>query len=347
VFTINFSAFLSHSNVPTYAKDALAFCNRWQKGQKYFTFHTSGSTGTPKSIIISRKKMEASALATNTYLGLTQHHHFLLCLSAQTIAGAMLLVRAMQLGATCTIMKPTMQPLAKLPNDHPFTIASFVPSQLVAMQSNNKHTTAVFARFQTVLVGGAPIAHQLDLSLSMQPVAVYHTYGMTETVSHIALRKLASQTSYICLPQVRVKLNIEGCLCIQAPSTGNRWITTNDMAQIHNDGTFSILGRTDEVINSGGIKINTLAVESIISDTLNINREVVVLGVPDEVLGQKIVAVIESDFYPTEAQLLMLKKKLPLYHMPKEWVCLPKFLYTQSGKLDRQAIVKWLINREK
>jgi o-succinylbenzoate---CoA ligase len=331
----------------TKEKDALLFLHQWFSGKLQFRMHTSGSTGFPKEIMLTREQMIQSASASTDFLDLKRFQSCLLALPASYIAGKMLLVRALVNGMDVDVIHPSLNVLAELDQKHSYELSSFVPSQL---DSILQHERAVHAlqQFKLVLVGGAPLSKRLEKALhQMQHVELWQTYGMTETVSHIALRRInGPQASdlYDPLPRVELRIDERGCLCIRWSVTGPDWIVTNDLAEMEGRG-FRLLGRIDEVINSGAVKIHPQTDEPLVEDLLlemNIRRPFFIGSVADEKLGQKAILVMEGEPLTDELQQQLLdrmKKDMPPYHAPSAIYYLPAFHLTASGKPDKSKML--------
>lgn len=348
MLTLDFSRPVSvlntHTNDEAF-QAALELCKQWLIGKQYFTFRTSGSTGTPKTIRISRKRMEWSAAATNRFLDIKRSDHFLCCLPVTSIGGAMVLIRAIQARASCTIIKPNLHPLNFITARHTYTITSFTPA-MVADMNEKKHAQKL-KRFRHILLGGAPLSTSLEMHLAQIANNMYHTYGMTETVSHIAIRKLMLQPYFQVLDGVKIKTNSDGCLCIKSPSTSNRWLQTNDMAVISAYNQFQITGRKDFVINSGGIKVQPEIVEKAILELLPQTAGCVVVGLPHAQLGSSVAAVVSGVSLTaslTRQWDKKLKRILPAYFAPRQWINISKIPLTHTGKPDRIALVNALTN---
>jgi o-succinylbenzoate---CoA ligase len=323
-----------------------ALAQHWLLGQQEFVFHTSGSTGAPKEIWLQRAQLEASAKGTIEALKLTSNEHILLCMNTQFIGGAMLLIRGLILNANITLQAPNGNPLELIAENHPYTFASFAPLQLFPLLQNLFHEKEKLLRFKHVLVGGAAIHSELEKLLSTSPNTIYQTYGMTETVSHIALKQIGKKTFFTLLPGVNIRTDERECIAIQSPSTQFNWIQTNDVVKLIDDHSFEILGRADEVINSGGVKIWPEKIEQMIREILQ-NRltNIIVLGLPDIKLGDKIIAVIESNNELPFLQI-MLEKELPhflaKYEIPKQFYVLPQFVYTATNKINKVETLKMI-----
>jgi O-succinylbenzoic acid--CoA ligase len=317
---------------------------QWLNGAKEFTFTTSGSTGKPKPIHLTRAQLMASAMGTIETLELNSSEHVLVCMNTQFIGGAMLLIRALVLNAEITLMEPGSHPLSLIATNHHFTLASFAPLQVYPLLSNQHHEQEKLNRFKNILVGGAPIHPSLETALANLDTRVFHTYGMTETVSHIALKQLGKENYYTVLSNVQIKTDAQHCLMICSAATNNQWIHTKDVVEMFPNKQFTILGRLDDVINSGGIKVWPQHIEyAIRQEAGNRFTNICVLGLPDEQLGQKVVALLEGD---AEMDLEDLKnrlaKHLTRYQIPKQFFTLQAFSYTPTGKTDKTKTLEML-----
>lgn len=325
----------------TNAEKARVLWDLFSSGQNIFELFTSGSTGDPKRILLQRKLMQESAQRSIAALHLTEKDHFLIPLSVDTTGGFMLLYRAFVLGADYEVIEPQANPLSEIDTLHPFTTTSLVPYQLHHILQDNESTEKL-SRFHTILIGGAPLNEQLSEKLTaFSETRFYHTYGMTETYSHIALKSLNKpvEAHYITLPGITVSTDAEHRLIIHGFS--ETAILTNDTAVIYDDKHFEITGRYDEVINSGGIKIHAAKVEAALKETSLLGQSTLfVSGIADEKLGQKLVAFIEGEIIPDESIRKQIQGKLSAYEIPKAFIFIPKFAYTQSLKIDKLKTVK-------
>lgn len=320
---------------------AVDFCKDWLNGKQEFIFHTSGSTGVPKKISLKRNQLVASANATINALQLNSCDHFFVCLNTQLIAGTMMLVRGMTLSCEMYIDEPTSNPLKNISENHDFTFASFVPMQLHSILINEQNVIKL-NRFRNILVGGSSINQVLEKKLAELTCNVFHTYGMTETVSHIALRKIGVEESFSILPDVEIQKDERDCLKIKSLSTANKWITTNDIVDFESKNKFKIIGRADEIINSGGVKIYPAKIEKIMVEVLNELQmqfdELFVSSEKDELLGQEVIAIICGKSFSKDAENTLfekLKSKISKYEVPKKIYFLPSFERTKSGKTDK------------
>jgi O-succinylbenzoic acid--CoA ligase len=338
---------------------ALAFCQQWLSGQQTFTLRTSGSTGKPKAIQLHREQMAASAQFTGAALGLHPGDRALVCLSTDYIAGVMMLVRGMELGLALTVVEPSRNPfedfsaelvLSNAEATH-FDFTAVVPLQMQAILDSPQRTIA--DQMKAIIIGGAAVNTPLLHDLQALNAAVYNTYGMTETVSHIALRRLNGSDAsdyFVPFPDVKLALDERGCLTIQSILTRGATIVTNDRVELLPDGQFRWLGRVDNVINSGGHKVQAEQVEASLHAVLGEPRRLVVGGVPDNVLGERVVAIIEGeqvgDSAETELRQRLLQSNLHRYELPRQIIFMHHLPTTTTGKIDRRAALAMISQLE-
>lgn len=330
--------------LPDFATEILRFCHDWLSGQESFMVHTSGSTGEPKPITLSRKQMQASARQTVQALGLAAGDHALLCMNPAYIGGKMMLVRAMEHQLYITALEAEADPLAKVPPDIQVDFCALVPLQLEATLQN-PHSRDIIGRMKAVIIGGAPVNSQLRSQLKAVNTPIFSTYGMTETVSHIALQRLngpATSDYFHAFPEVRLSQDERGCLIIEGEVTGGRRLITNDVVELQENNRFRWIGRADNIINSGGIKIQLEKIDRLAEDILNrqgIKRKLFSWGMPDKRLGQRLVLVMEGTPI-TEKEKENLFKQFALeagkYEQPKEIYFTENFIKTSSGKIQKE-----------
>jgi O-succinylbenzoic acid--CoA ligase len=312
------------------------FCQLWRSGAKSFLFHSSGSTGVPKPIQLSREQLYSSAKMTGEWLHLEKGDVALLSLSPSYIAGAMVLVRALVHDLLLILVEPCQNPLAQIPPT-PIHLASFVPTQWSTIVTSDQDLKSYFKEAKGVLLGGASVPDSLRKDYGFP---VYETYGMTETVSHIAFRSW-EQEEFQTLPGVQIAHNDENCLLICAPMTENRWIETRDVVEIVEQGHFKLTGRLDRIINSGGVKIQPEKIEEVYRSL--IEAPLFVAGIPDEFWGQKVVLFVEVTQMPIYDEKAV-QERLNSYEVPKQLVCLPSFIKTPSAKIDTLKTVALYLN---
>jgi O-succinylbenzoic acid--CoA ligase len=323
-----------------YANFAFSFLHKWLAGEKEFELQTSGSTGKPKKIIVTRQQLIASATATGKALHLQANQHALLALSAQYIAGIMMLTRAMVWQQHIYITEPSNNPLQNFSHHQTFDFVALVPLQIQTLL--NTFGLNSLSRIKKILVGGAPLSNSLKEKITEAESDIYLTYGMTETISHIALQKISGknkQTKFYPLPGIQLSQNDDGCLRIRAPYLAQE-IQTNDVVKMYEDTSFEWLGRADFVINSGGIKIHPEEIEKKIESIIHaISIKTYFIGsLPDDTFGEKLILLIENEKSLHNTNLLQqVKEALPPYQNPKEIYLLPQFKRTENGKLNRKA----------
>jgi len=322
----------------TFREAIYDFLQNWFDDTDSILAHTSGSTGKPKSIPLSKQSMINSARMTNRYFDLSADSVGLLCLPATYIAGKMMLVRAMVGGFNLLAVEPSANPFKMLHAAIDF--AAITPYQLF-----HSADSLEYAKVGKIIVGGAPVTATLEKLSENIPAELYETYGMTETCSHIALRRFNGSGKSDCftlLDGVTVRLDERGCLAIRAPHLIPDEIQTNDMVELKGTASFRWLGRADSTINSGGIKIHPEGVERKLEGM--ISTPYFIASVPDEVLENKVVLVIESEAYSPEREGIFkarLESILSKYEMPKQLLYLSRFVYSESNKvLRKETLVK-------
>ena len=327
-----------------YGKDTLEFIQSWLQGKNEFAIRTSGSTGKPKLIKIPRDIMIKSAEMTIKALNLSRGDSALACINTGYIGGKMMLVRSLMLGMHLTIVKPSSNPFVQLDPGVCFDFVALVPIQLETILRNEQHVK-ILNKAKAIIVGGAPVSNNLHHELQIIEAPIYATYGMTETVSHIALRRLngsGKDLYFKALPEVVIGQDERGCLTIKSAVTGGKKIITNDSVKIINDHEFEWLGRIDNVVNTGGIKVQLEELESKIGKImteLGRNENFIIGTRDDRSLGQKLILLLEGREYNEEELAALVKKRLN-YHAPREIIWVPGFVRTDTGKVNRRLTIK-------
>lgn len=293
----------------------------WFDSKSYVEMHTSGSTGIPKVIQVDKQAMVNSALATGDFFELSAGNKALHCLPVKYVAGKMMLVRAMILGLDLEFVAPSSHPLRD--SDENFDFAAMVP-----MQAQN--SISDLNRVKKLIVGGAKINSALEKQLLKLPTDVYETYGMTETISHIAAKKVGEK-AFTVLPNVTISYDENNCLIIHAPRISEEVIETNDVVELLNENQFIFLGRIDNVINSGGIKLLPEQIEEKLSG--KIEPRYFISSKEDKELGEKIILVIEGNPFDVDKTIF---ESLDKYEKPKEILFVQKFKETGNGKIIRK-----------
>ncbi len=398
--------------------DFKEFLDEWNNGSDRMLVHTSGSTGKPKPIWVEKKRMAHSARTTCRFLGLKRGDTALLCLSLDYIAGKMMAVRAIEWGLNLICVEPSGHPFSfkvdeltskqvdklvplvdELTNSKVDKLCDSEASNSSTRQLVNSSTNIVFTamtpmqvyntlqvpeererlmQVKHLIIGGGAIDEALEADLRLFPNAVWSTYGMTETLSHIALRRIshpercsgvqtyetspspskggdigpqASNTLvannlstcqlvnsstekwYLPFEDVHVSLNGDGCLVIDAPGVCAETLVTNDCAQLHPDGRrFRIVGRKDNVINSGGIKIHAEEVELLLRPHLSM--PFIITKATDPKFGEVVALVYEDDFLGASVQSIC-QAVLPKYWQPRRYLPVSHILMTETGKPRR------------
>ncbi len=322
----------------SYFRQAWEFCCLYLSGQQDFVLHTSGSTGQPKPIHLTRAQMQASAWMTQKALNLQAGQSALVCLNVAYIAGTMMLVRGMELGLKLCVTAPSSQPFDALPQDLKIDFAAVVPLQLQTLLEARQHNR--LNALEVIIVGGAPVGNALLSEIQRLHVRVLSTYGMTETVSHVALRQLNGDNpsqQYTLLEGIEADTDERDCLRLKGAVTNQEWIQTNDVVIFYDKRQFEIIGRADNIINSGGIKIQLEKIERVVEQIWRRSERFFAWGQPDERLGQKLILLVEN------AQLLDNEKikadlgtLLSAYEIPKEIHNIKKFVETATGKVDKR-----------
>jgi O-succinylbenzoic acid--CoA ligase len=296
------------------------FLLEWFDKKSFITVTTSGSTGIPKKINLEKQAMINSALATAEFFDLKAGNRVLHCMSTAYIAGKMMLVRSIVLGFEMDFVTPSSNPLKG--NQHHYDFVAMVPMQV-------QNSISELHKVKKLIIGGAKISETLLNQLLEVPTQIYETYGMTETITHIAAKRIGEK-AFTVLPNVAISCDERGCLVIAAPRISATNIVTNDVVELLNATQFRLLGRIDNVINSGGVKLFPEQIEVKLSD--KIKERFFVIGIPDEKLGEQVLIVIEGK--PTIFDDLVFEN-LALYEKPKAIRFVSKFIETESGKVKR------------
>ncbi len=332
-----------------YLHDSLLFCQEWLNGKEIFHLKTSGSTGVPKTIQVQRSQMMSSAKATGDFFQVEPRQNLLCCLHTSMIAGKMMLVRSMEWNSSLYLREPSSNPLLDFPLNQTFDFVALVPLQLEFCLQTTE-SKKLLDQIKNLIIGGAPIAPSLRKKTFLLAGNVFQTYGMTETVSHIALAdlKVPGQLVYHTLPGVKIRQTSDSKLEIAAPMTNQSWLLTHDVVQMVSNSSFIWKGRADFTINSGGIKIHPEEIEAQTSEVINKlfpGRRFTIGSKPDSKLGQKVVLIIEGmDTNQSQAEnlLFLIKEILPPYQDPREIYFLDSFAETVSGKVNRGETLKKL-----
>lgn len=297
----------------------------WFDNKAYIEMTTSGTTGLPKLIKIDKQAMVNSAIATGNFFDLKPGDKALHCLPTKFIAGKMMFVRSFILGLDIDFVAPSSHPM--LHNDTKYDFVAMVPLQA-------QNSLSALKNVKKLIIGGAKISKTLEKGLSKLKTEVYETYGMTETITHIAAKKIGDE-AFSVLPNIKINVDERNCLIIDAPAISQELIVTNDLVELVGENQFVFLGRMDNIINSGGIKLIPEKIEDKLSD--KINSRFFVTGMKDDVLGEKLVLIIEGEVQPISEDIFDVLDK---YEKPKEVFFVKKFTETENGKIKRLEILE-------
>ena len=318
--------------------EATGFISAWLNAEGRIKVKTSGATGEPKEIELKRAQMIASARATGTYFDLDAGSNALLCLPLQFIAGKMMLVRAMTLGWNLWSSFPVIE--IDLEHNKFYDFTAMVPLQL------GKHP-AILDKTKKLLLGGGKLPNKLEDLVQSSTCQVFLSYGMTETVSHIAIKCLNKAAGrdenkpslFNALPGIRLSVDHRNCLEIDAPRIADQKIVTNDLVELVSETSFHWLARYDNVINSGALKLIPELIEEKLTEL--IDREFFAYGLEDDLLGERLVLVVEGapfDLIPDLKAFSQIKtNSLERHEVPKEVFFIPEMVRTATGKIQRKV----------
>lgn len=346
---IRFDEILSESSYQPrndFEKSTLKFCKEWLSGQGLFTLQTSGSTGIPKKITVTRDQLKASANLTATVLGFQKNDTSLVCLDTRYIAGIMMIVRSLEVGMNMIIVEPSSNPLEKIEEGTPIDFTAFVPLQLETIlrsPDSNK-----LNQIKIALIGGAALNSKTVKKIQRLKCNFFATYGMTETLSHIALQKINgtnAQDYFEVLPGITLSKDQRDCLIIYAPHLSNEPIVTNDLVEFITSSQFRWLGRADNIINTGGVKVIPEKIEASIStlfEDLNIDNRFFVAALPDDFLGESVNLVVEGLPFKTEKEDMIREKinnSLKRFERPKSIHYVLHFINTDTAKVNKNKTI--------
>lgn len=311
------------------------FIEQWNDDSVVIEVHTSGSTGKPKRLLVEKRRMVNSARITCDFLGLKKGDSALLCMPLDYIAGKMVVVRSLIRELRLIDVTPSSHPLKDVAELIDF--AAMVPLQVYSSLQVPEEAERIKS-IRHLIIGGGAIDESLECRLRSFPNAVWSTYGMTETLSHIALRRISGKDTslwYSPFDGVDVELSSDGCLEIYAPQVNPERLKTNDIAELRTlpDGKkqFRILGRKDNVIDSGGIKIQTEEVERLLRPHLSCGF--IITKMPDARLGEAVTLLIESD--NVDSALSICRSVLPKHWVPRHILSVAHIPLTETGKPAR------------
>jgi len=322
-----------------YEKVTGNFLIDWLNNKDFLYVTTSGSTGQPKEIKLMKQAMVNSAIATGNFFGLEPGDKALHCLPSHFIAGKMMFVRALVLGLEIDFVEPSAHPIFDYEKTYDF--CAMVPIQL-------KHTINYIENIKSIIVGGSKVTKPLLEKIKNCEPKFFETYGMTETVTHVAVRQLQSKSAekepyFKALEHVTFEQDDRNSLIIHAPKLVEEALITNDIVELQSETSFQLFGRFDNVINSGGVKLLPEQIEDKLQPA--IKQRFIVAGEDDVTLGEKLILIVEN---PTDSKVDMAKaikelKTLGKFEIPKEIYTTEKFSETVNGKIQRKKTIKTVL----
>lgn len=325
-----------HENYPELSE----FMAEWFSESGEIHMKTSGSTGLPKEIILKREHMINSAQSTASFFNLKVGAKILQCLPLGYVAGRMMLVRAMVMGWELDMVEASGTPEI---GDKTYDFSAMVPLQV-------QNSIEKLGSIRTLIVGGGVVSDELKEKIADLNTKIYATYGMTETVTHVALAPLnkaagleGDRTIFKALPEINFSRDSRSCLIINAPKICSVEVVTNDIVKLISPTSFQWIARHDHVINSGGIKLMPELIEKKLRKLIQVPF---FLGPEkDERLGEQMVLFVESD---EEYDLLSLLKSyhfenprtLLKFELPRKVYFVNSFDYTETGKIQRAQTMK-------
>jgi o-succinylbenzoate---CoA ligase len=344
---VNVREFLEKKHPPGYIKELAEFIDEWYAPYDEINAGTSGSTGVPKTIRLKKELIAQSALRTIQFFGLNAGDRILHCLPLKFIAGKLMIVRAL-MGKLDLFLTDPGTDFSFLVNEK-FHFAAMVPHQTVKILNSEPAPGAWLQNLKHLLIGGSAIPHSLEKRLQKVPVPCYSSYGMTETATHIALRKINGEGAdeyYNCLDEITVQLSAEGCLQIFMPGLAVQPFTTTDLAEVTNAKTFKISGRADNVIISGGINYSPEQLEKKLEPF--IGEPFLITSLPHESLENQLVLVVEGKEH--KGNIIRYREiclnNLLKYEQPKQILIIPEIPKTKNGKPDRRKVRALLLNAD-
>ncbi len=320
------------SNRENWENEYWEFIASWLNEDDYILVFTSGSTGKPKQIRLSKEKMLVSARMTVSFFGLAKGDSALLCLSPRHIGGMMMIVRAFYAQLDLHILAPSANPLMDC--SEKFKFAAFVPYQVSTIL---RETSDKLKNIDQILIGGGEVSMTLEKSLEALKLNIYSSFGMTETISHFALRKIGEDKNYICLPDISITQSSIGSMIVHAPQLQDEAIHTRDLIELNSSCSFVWLGRSDFAIESGGSKIIPEQIEEKLRPF--IKERFFISSLKHKQLNNQIILIIEGVSHELNQKIF---DDLDKYHRPKQVFFIQQFKAAANGKIDRIASKKLL-----
>ena len=338
---------ISNRDYPSWTVPVFDFIRSWlDENVTEFQVQTSGSTGIPKIISHSRGSMVASATATCDFFQLKKNDTALLALPATHIGGKMMIVRSAIRGLKLICIEPKSNLLEHFGFAGGIDFAAFTPMQMSMILNSNVETGRDLSlqKIKKIILGGGEVSYPLRQKLQTRPSSVYETYGMTETISHIALKKINGINKsdlFTVLDGVKISTDQRGCLVINAPHLFAETLITNDIVNTISENEFQWLGRYDNIINTGGIKVSAEEIERKLQPYIRNNF--FITGMADDKLGQRVSLVLETRRYDKQDDSIYIdifNRHLEKFERPRKVFPIEKFSYTENGKINKKETLK-------
>ena len=315
----------------TLTPEAENFIREWNGPHPYVIARTSGSTGTPKEIRLLKSDMRASARATIEFFGLDCSSRLHLPLSPDYIAGKMQIVRALEAGAVLSVEPPSNRPLAAsvMKDIDRISLLPVVPSQIPGLLESG-----LAGRIDNLIIGGAPLSETDEQRIIGSGIRAFATYGMTETCSHVALRQLGSEY-FTALPGFSFTADNRGCLAIASSTLSFGNLITNDIVDLISPTSFRWIGRFDNVINSGGLKISPEEIEKKIAPLIPAGATFYLTSRRSERWGEELVMVTDMPGPYSDLQE-RIENATGHLRAPKAVIFDPDIQRTDSKKIIRK-----------
>jgi O-succinylbenzoic acid--CoA ligase len=318
------------------------FIAQWHDGSDTIEVHTSGSTGSPKVMLVEKSRMLASARATCDFLGLRPGDTALLCMSVDYIAGKMMVVRSIERNLHLVTVEPTSHPLAEIAEKvdemgQKLVFSAMVPLQVYSSLQEPSERE-MLKKIQHIIIGGGPLDPSLEQELRHFDNAIWHSYGMTETLSHIALRRVSGDSAsawFTPMPGISLTVNEDQCLVIDAPHLCPERLVTHDVVEMEaGSQLFKVLGRIDNVINTGSVKVHIEEIEKTLSP--HMTCPFLITKCSDEKFGEKVVMLLQGSDDDVRTAQVICEQYLPKYSRPKHILTVEALPLTPTGKPARQ-----------
>ena len=310
-------------------KDYYNFLKSWFDHKDYILTKTSGSTGKPKKIKLKKLDLIESSKLTARYFDLKVGDKVINCLPIRYIAGKMMLVRSLVLGLDLYIFPVTSSPISDLKNN--YELIAFTPIQL-------ENSIPFIEKIKKVLVGGSPVQKTLKEKILNSKSTVYETYGMTETITHIAAKNLSiGEKEFTSLPGIEIGIR-DNCLFIKPNHLSVKMVQTNDVVELTNKNKFLLIGRKDFIINSGGVKLNPEAIEKKLAKY--ISADFIISSIDNAKFGEVVTLVFKKNIPENYNKAFT---NLSKYEIPKEVLVIDNFP-ENNGKINRVKI-RSIINK--